>query len=32
MTELLDQTGRMVRESNSEYLAADRRGASSFGG
>jgi len=32
MTELLDQTGRMVQESNSEYLAADRRGASSFGG
>jgi WXG100 family type VII secretion target len=32
MKEMLEQTGRMVQESNSEYLAADRRGASSFGG
>jgi 6 kDa early secretory antigenic target len=32
MKGLLDHTGRMVQQSNTEYLAADRRGASSFGG
>jgi 6 kDa early secretory antigenic target len=32
MKDLLDQTSQAVRQSNAEYLAADRRGAASFGG
>jgi WXG100 family type VII secretion target len=32
MKDLLDQTSHMVQQSNAEYLAADRRGAASFGG
>jgi early secretory antigenic target protein ESAT-6 len=30
MRDLLDETGRSVRQSNLEYQAADRRGAASF--
>ena len=32
MKALLDQTSRNVQQSNAEYMAADRRGAASFGG
>jgi 6 kDa early secretory antigenic target len=32
MKDLLDQTSRHVQASNAEYIAADRRGAASFGG
>lgn len=32
MKDLLGQTSQMVQQSNTEYIAADRRGASSFGG
>jgi 6 kDa early secretory antigenic target len=32
MKDLLDQTSRDVQRSNAEYMAADRRGAASFGG
>jgi len=30
MRDLLDETGRSVRQSNAEYRAADQRGAASF--
>ena len=30
MRDLLDETGRSVRQSNAEYQAADQRGAASF--
>jgi 6 kDa early secretory antigenic target len=30
MRDLLDETGRSVRQSNLEYQAADRRGAAAF--
>ena len=32
MKDLLDETSRNVQQSNAEYMAADRRGAASFGG
>ena len=32
MKDLLDQTSQTVQQSNAEYMAADRRGAASFGG
>lgn len=32
MKDLLNQTSQTVQQSNAEYMAADRRGASSFGG
>lgn len=32
MKDMLDQTSQTVQQSNAEYMAADRRGAASFGG
>lgn len=32
MKDLLHETSRNVQHSNAEYIAADRRGAASFGG